>query len=198
MGGGLGLLISFACCPCRLFSTGTSGCNLCRSILAKHFPCSERASQLQPVPALPLTPPAQVDPVFRPPDLASAVVAGVSRGEAALVQARQGASVELSCDLAPTSTDVGAPKLFPLHVVEWVRLGLNIPILIKFGVYAPRVHPSYRGKSFAGAGGSASPQRVPEGAASPVSRPLLFWKIGREEWMRFNRSRFVGDGEPCM
>uniref|UniRef100_A0A8D3C1V3 Immunoglobulin superfamily, member 9b n=1 Tax=Scophthalmus maximus TaxID=52904 RepID=A0A8D3C1V3_SCOMX len=38
------------------------------------------------------------------------------------------------------------PNLFPLHVVEWVRLGYNVPILIKFGVYAPRVHPNYKGR----------------------------------------------------
>ncbi|XP_029685000.1 protein turtle homolog A [Takifugu rubripes] len=68
-----------------------------------------------------------------------------SQCEATLVQARQGGSVELSCDLAPTK-EVSTPKLFPLHVVEWVRLGFNIPILIKFGVYAPRVHPNYRGR----------------------------------------------------
>lgn len=69
-----------------------------------------------------------------------------------LVQARQGGSVELSCDLAPTK-EVSTPKLFPLHVVEWVRLGFNIPILIKFGVYAPRVHPNYRGKTCGGGPG---------------------------------------------
>ncbi|TMS08444.1 Protein turtle-like protein A [Larimichthys crocea] len=33
-----------------------------------------------------------------------------------------------------------------LHVVEWVRQGLDIPILIKFGSYAPRVHPQYEGR----------------------------------------------------
>uniref|UniRef100_UPI0037E8FA14 uncharacterized protein igsf9b n=1 Tax=Semicossyphus pulcher TaxID=241346 RepID=UPI0037E8FA14 len=38
------------------------------------------------------------------------------------------------------------PNLFPLHVVEWVRLGFSVPILIKFGVYAPRVHPNYKGR----------------------------------------------------
>uniref|UniRef100_A0A8C1N1W3 Immunoglobulin superfamily, member 9b n=1 Tax=Cyprinus carpio TaxID=7962 RepID=A0A8C1N1W3_CYPCA len=38
------------------------------------------------------------------------------------------------------------PNLFPLHVVEWVRLGYNVPILIKFGNYTPRVHPNYRGE----------------------------------------------------
>lgn len=78
----------------------------------------------------------------------AAVFAGVSQGEASLVQGRQGGSVELSCNLGPISKETTTPKLFPLHVVEWVRLGFNIPILIKFGVYAPRVHPNYKGKTF--------------------------------------------------
>lgn len=99
----------------------------------------------------------------------------MSQCEATLVQARQGGSVELNCNLAPTSKEVSTPKLFPLHVVEWVRLGFDIPILIKFGVYAPRVHPKYRGKTCAG---------VPGG---PVE--------GKNGC--FNRCRFMGDGEPC-
>ncbi|XP_037547995.1 protein turtle homolog A, partial [Nematolebias whitei] len=32
------------------------------------------------------------------------------------------------------------------HVVEWIRQGLDVPVLIKFGSYAPRVHPSYEGR----------------------------------------------------
>ncbi|XP_036385893.1 protein turtle homolog A-like [Megalops cyprinoides] len=39
-----------------------------------------------------------------------------------------------------------ALPLFPQHVVEWVRLDFDVPVLIKFGVYAPRVHPSYEGR----------------------------------------------------
>ncbi|XP_019131552.2 protein turtle homolog A isoform X2 [Larimichthys crocea] len=70
----------------------------------------------------------------------------VSQGEASLVHARVGSSAELSCSLNPTSTEATTPNLFPLHVVEWVRLGFNVPILIKFGVYAPRVHPNYKGR----------------------------------------------------
>ncbi|KAM3611832.1 uncharacterized protein V6R79_024658 [Siganus canaliculatus] len=70
----------------------------------------------------------------------------VSLGEASLVRAREGGSAELSCNLAPTSKDATTPNLFPLHVVEWVRLGFNVPVLIKFGVYAPRVHPNYKGR----------------------------------------------------
>lgn len=63
-----------------------------------------------------------------------------------LVRAREGGSAELECNLAPTSKEGASPNLFPLHVVEWVRLGYNVPVLIKFGVYAPRVHPNYKGK----------------------------------------------------
>ncbi|XP_041792416.1 protein turtle homolog A [Chelmon rostratus] len=70
----------------------------------------------------------------------------VSQGEASLVHAREGGSAELSCSLTPTTKDATSPNLFPLHVVEWVRLGFNVPILIKFGVYAPRVHPNYKGR----------------------------------------------------
>ncbi|CAL8347234.1 unnamed protein product [Lota lota] len=71
----------------------------------------------------------------------------VSQGGASLVRARVGRSAELGCDLAPSSQEAAAaPDLFPLHVVEWVRLGYNVPILIKFGVYAPRVHPDYKGR----------------------------------------------------
>ncbi|XP_070820063.1 uncharacterized protein igsf9b isoform X1 [Chaetodon trifascialis] len=70
----------------------------------------------------------------------------VSQGEASLVRAREGGSAELSCSLTPTSKDATSPNLFPLHVVEWVRLGYSVPILIKFGVYAPRVHPNYKGR----------------------------------------------------
>ncbi|KAL7392207.1 hypothetical protein ABVT39_021130 [Epinephelus coioides] len=70
----------------------------------------------------------------------------VSQGAATLVRAREGGSAELSCNLTPTSKEATTPNLFPLHVVEWVRLGYNVPILIKFGVYAPRVHPNYKGR----------------------------------------------------
>lgn len=73
---------------------------------------------------------------------------GVSQCVASLVRAREGGSAELSCDLNPPSKEGTTPNLFPLHVVEWVRLGYNVPILIKFGVYAPRVHPNYKGKSY--------------------------------------------------
>nr|XP_019949562.1 PREDICTED: protein turtle homolog A-like isoform X1 [Paralichthys olivaceus] len=70
----------------------------------------------------------------------------VSQGVSSLVRARVGGSAELACNLTPTSKEATTPNLFPLHVVEWVRLGYNVPILIKFGVYAPRVHPNYKGR----------------------------------------------------
>lgn len=73
---------------------------------------------------------------------------GVSQGVASLVRAREGGSANLGCSLTPTSSEATTPNLFPLHVVEWVRLGYNVPIVIKFGVYAPRVHPNYKGKRY--------------------------------------------------
>ncbi|KAJ8371182.1 hypothetical protein SKAU_G00112100 [Synaphobranchus kaupii] len=68
----------------------------------------------------------------------------ISQGAESLVRARVGGAAELGCSLTPPSSGATTPRLFPLHVVEWVRLGYNVPILIKFGVYTPRVHPNYR------------------------------------------------------
>uniref|UniRef100_A0A668A8Q9 Immunoglobulin superfamily, member 9a n=1 Tax=Myripristis murdjan TaxID=586833 RepID=A0A668A8Q9_9TELE len=53
-----------------------------------------------------------------------------------------GGVVELECNFPPPGPAVAAP----LHVVEWVRQGVDIPVLIKFGVYDPRVHPKYEGR----------------------------------------------------
>uniref|UniRef100_A0A9J8CR82 Immunoglobulin superfamily, member 9b n=1 Tax=Cyprinus carpio carpio TaxID=630221 RepID=A0A9J8CR82_CYPCA len=61
-----------------------------------------------------------------------------------VVRGRVGGFAELGCSLTPPSEGATTPNLFPLHVVEWVRLGYNVPILIKFGNYTPRVHPNYR------------------------------------------------------
>ncbi|XP_034047884.1 protein turtle homolog A [Thalassophryne amazonica] len=56
-----------------------------------------------------------------------------------------GGVVELECSFPATgSAAVSSP--LP-HVVEWVRQGLDIPVLIKFGSYAPRVHPEYEGRA---------------------------------------------------
>ncbi|KAF5905338.1 protein turtle A-like isoform X2, partial [Clarias magur] len=63
-----------------------------------------------------------------------------------VVKGRVGGSVELSCTLTSSSDGVTSPNPLPLHVVEWVRLGYNVPILIKFGDYTPRVHPNYKGR----------------------------------------------------
>ncbi|TRY60531.1 hypothetical protein DNTS_026950 [Danionella cerebrum] len=62
-----------------------------------------------------------------------------------VVRGRVGGFAELACSLTPPSEGATTPNLFPLHVVEWVRLGFNVPILIKFGSYTPRVHPNYKG-----------------------------------------------------
>ncbi|XP_056259558.1 protein turtle homolog A [Seriola aureovittata] len=55
-----------------------------------------------------------------------------------------GGAVELECSFPPS--DPAAASSASLHVVEWVRQGLDIPVLIKFGSYVPRVHPQYEGR----------------------------------------------------
>ncbi|CAB1318474.1 unnamed protein product [Coregonus sp. 'balchen'] len=66
----------------------------------------------------------------------------VTHGQKPEVRAKVGGVVEMECRLPPPDTGASAP----LHVVEWVRQGFDIPVLIKFGVYAPRVHPNYEGR----------------------------------------------------
>ncbi|KAJ8286530.1 hypothetical protein GJAV_G00040200 [Gymnothorax javanicus] len=68
------------------------------------------------------------------------------RGEDSVVHVKIGGAVELGCSLSPAHPDATAPPLFPLHVVEWVRRDFDVPVLIKFGPYAPRVHPSFEGR----------------------------------------------------
>ncbi|XP_074545798.1 protein turtle homolog B [Halichoeres trimaculatus] len=67
-----------------------------------------------------------------------------SEGGSPEVKGKAGGAVELECSFPPS----GPPtvSLASLHVVEWVRQGLDIPVLIKFGSYAPRVHPQYEGR----------------------------------------------------
>ncbi|XP_039856143.1 protein turtle homolog A [Simochromis diagramma] len=60
------------------------------------------------------------------------------------VQAKAGSSVELECRLP--SSDPAVVSSASQHVVEWIRQGFDIPVLIKFGSYAPRVHPQYEGR----------------------------------------------------
>uniref|UniRef100_A0A673CB36 Immunoglobulin superfamily, member 9a n=1 Tax=Sphaeramia orbicularis TaxID=375764 RepID=A0A673CB36_9TELE len=59
------------------------------------------------------------------------------------VRGKAGGVVELECRFPPSDPAVSSTSP---HVVEWVRQGLDIPVLIKFGSYAPRVHPKYEGK----------------------------------------------------
>lgn len=60
------------------------------------------------------------------------------------VRGKVGDVVELECSFPPS--DPAAVSSASLHVVEWVRQGLDIPVLIKFGSYVPRVHPQYEGE----------------------------------------------------
>lgn len=66
------------------------------------------------------------------------------KGVSPEVRGKVGGVVELECSFPPS--DAAAVSSASLHVVEWVRQGLDIPILIKFGSYAPRVHPQYEGE----------------------------------------------------
>ncbi|XP_068430302.1 protein turtle homolog A [Clinocottus analis] len=69
-------------------------------------------------------------------------VAGGARLE---VRGKVGGAAELECSF-PTSEPSSVTSA-SLHVVEWVRRGLDIPVLIKFGSYAPRLHPQYEGRA---------------------------------------------------
>lgn len=60
------------------------------------------------------------------------------------VRGKAGGVVELEC-IFPPSVPAGVSSA-SLHVVEWVRQGLDIAVLIKFGSHKPRVHPQYEGK----------------------------------------------------
>lgn len=61
------------------------------------------------------------------------------------VHGKVGGVVELACNF-PTSKHVGDVSLAPLSVVEWVRQGLDSPVLMKFGSHKPRIHPDYEGE----------------------------------------------------
>ncbi|XP_067254185.1 protein turtle homolog A isoform X4 [Chanodichthys erythropterus] len=58
------------------------------------------------------------------------------------VRAKKGDTAVLTCSLP--SPDKGSTA--PQHVVEWVRQGYDIPILMHFGVNNLRVHPNYDGR----------------------------------------------------
>ncbi|MFT7819161.1 uncharacterized protein LOC108923574 isoform X1 [Arapaima gigas] len=58
------------------------------------------------------------------------------------VRARLGGVAELECGaLLPFDPAPAGPA--PPLVVEWLRKGYSIPVLIQFGVHAPRAHPDY-------------------------------------------------------
>ncbi|XP_077479625.1 protein turtle homolog B-like [Stigmatopora argus] len=59
------------------------------------------------------------------------------------VRGKVGGVAELACNV---ESDLADESSGSLHVVEWVREGLDNPVLIKFGSYAPRVHPQYEGR----------------------------------------------------
>ncbi|XP_053500703.1 protein turtle homolog A-like [Ictalurus furcatus] len=63
-------------------------------------------------------------------------------GERTTLRAKQGGSALLNCPLSPPAEVSSAS----LHVVEWVRRDYDVPILMKFGAHAPRVHPRYEGR----------------------------------------------------
>lgn len=71
------------------------------------------------------------------------VLGGVG-GERSTQRVKQGGSALLDCPLRPPA----GVSWTPMHVVEWVRQDYDIPILIKFGAHAPRVHPRYEGELF--------------------------------------------------
>ncbi|XP_073686216.1 protein turtle homolog A isoform X2 [Garra rufa] len=58
------------------------------------------------------------------------------------VRAKKGDSAVLTCSLPGLDEGSSARQ----HVIEWVRQGYDIPILIQFGVHDPRVHPNYDGR----------------------------------------------------
>ncbi|XP_034565915.1 protein turtle homolog A [Notolabrus celidotus] len=67
-----------------------------------------------------------------------------SEGGSLEVLGKAGGVVELECSFPPSGP--AALSLASLHVVEWVRQGLDIPVLMKFGSHMPRVHPQYEGR----------------------------------------------------
>lgn len=58
------------------------------------------------------------------------------------MRGKVGGAVELACNF-PSSNLVGDVSS---RMVEWVRQGLDSPVLMKFGSYKPRVHPDYEGE----------------------------------------------------
>ncbi|TRY95925.1 hypothetical protein DNTS_017257 [Danionella cerebrum] len=61
------------------------------------------------------------------------------------VHAKKGGSAVLPCGLPAPDTVKNIDSSAPQHVIEWLRQGYDIPILIQLGVH-PRVHPDYDGR----------------------------------------------------
>uniref|UniRef100_A0A087XXQ3 Immunoglobulin superfamily, member 9b n=1 Tax=Poecilia formosa TaxID=48698 RepID=A0A087XXQ3_POEFO len=61
------------------------------------------------------------------------------------VRGKVGGSVDLECSFPPAGRQAGSSAT--QHVVEWVRQGVDIPVLMKFGSYTPRVHPHFEGRA---------------------------------------------------
>ncbi|XP_067289830.1 protein turtle homolog A [Pseudorasbora parva] len=58
------------------------------------------------------------------------------------IRAKKGDTAVLTCSLPDPDKGSTAPQ----HVIEWVRQGYDIPILMHFGVNNLRVHPNYDGR----------------------------------------------------
>ncbi|TNN46386.1 Protein turtle B [Liparis tanakae] len=67
---------------------------------------------------------------------------GAAGGARPEVRGKVGGAAELECVFPPSEPTTGEPSA-SLHVVEWIQRGLDIPVLIRFGAYAPRLHPQY-------------------------------------------------------
>lgn len=166
-------LQNFKACDPALFEAVAS---LKRSICNLPVPC-----------LLPLALSAQIHPLRWWYIIVSA---GVSQGLASLVHAREGDSAELDCSLTPSSKEATTPNLFPLHVVEWVRLGYNVPVLIKFGVYAPRVHPNYKGKK-SNTNSSLKNKRLASVAQETMIPPQITDLFGNKTFLHLLRTKEV-------
>lgn len=59
-----------------------------------------------------------------------------------IVHAKIGGTAVLTCILPDPGLVISPSQ----HVIEWVRLGYDIPILIQFGIHDPRVHPNCDGE----------------------------------------------------
>lgn len=68
----------------------------------------------------------------------------ITEGGRSEVRGKVGGWVDLECSFPPAGRRSGSSAT--QHVVEWVRQGVDIPVLMKFGSYTPRVHPGFEGE----------------------------------------------------